>query len=94
MYIEQLGKIDLNKMYKITTKERLLSSLVVEYEKFADPRLPACSRKADALIETSCTIIDLKGVGLSNASSAVGYVREASGISQSMSRPLICATPC
>jgi len=39
VYIEQLGKIDINAMYKITTQERLLQNLVNEYEKFADPRL-------------------------------------------------------
>lgn len=60
----------------------MLQNLVVEYEKFADPRLPACSRKADHLLETSCTIMDLKGVGVSRASSVYGYIREASAISQ------------
>ena len=39
MYIEQLGKIDINAMYQITTQERLLQNLVHEYEKFVDPRL-------------------------------------------------------
>ena len=39
MYIEQLGKIDLTAMYKITTQERLLQNLMNEYEKFLDPRL-------------------------------------------------------
>ena len=82
MYIEQLGKIDLTAMYKITTAERMLQNLVVEYEKFADPRLPACSRKAGTLIETSCTIMDLKGVGLSSVSSVYGYIKQASAISQ------------
>lgn len=82
MYIEQLGKIDLNAMYKITTAERMLQNLVVEYEKVADPRLPACSRKAGKLLETCCTIMDLKGVGISRVSSVYGYVRQASAISQ------------
>ncbi|KAI9831198.1 MAG: cytosolic factor, phosphatidylinositol/phosphatidylcholine transfer protein [Phylliscum demangeonii] len=82
VYIEQLGKIDLSAMYKITTGDRMLQNLVVEYEKFADPRLPACSRKAGRLLETSCTILDLKGVGLSNISSVYGYVKQASAISQ------------
>lgn len=82
VYIEQYGKIDLNAMYKITTAERMLQNLVCEYEKFADPRLPACSRKAGRLLETSCTILDLKGVGLSNATSVYGYVKQASAISQ------------
>ena len=82
MYIEQLGKIDLDAMYKITTAERMLQNLVCEYEKMVDPRLPACSRKAGSLLETCCSIMDLKGVGLSKVSSVYAYVKEASAISQ------------
>lgn len=82
MYIEKLGKIDLNAMYKITTGERMLQNLVTEYEKLADPRLPACSRKANALMETCCTIMDLKGVGITSVPSVYGYLKQASGISQ------------
>ncbi|KAL9085978.1 MAG: hypothetical protein Q9165_007340 [Trypethelium subeluteriae] len=82
VYIEQLGKIDLNAMYKITTQDRMLQNLVTEYEKLADPRLPACSRKAGQLLETCCTIMDLKGVGISRVSSVYGYVKMASAISQ------------
>lgn len=82
VYIEQLGKIDLTAMYKITTGERMLQNLVVEYEKLADPRLPACSRKSGQLLETCCTIMDLKGVGISKVSSVYGYVKQASAISQ------------
>ena len=69
-------------MYKITTGDRMLSNLVVEYEKVADPRLPACSRKTGHLLETCCTIMDLKGVGLGKAPSVYGYLQQASGISQ------------
>ncbi|KAI4262198.1 MAG: hypothetical protein L6R42_002615 [Xanthoria sp. 1 TBL-2021] len=82
VYIEQLGGIDLTAMYKITTGERMLQNLVVEYEKLADPRLPACSRKSKHLLETSCSILDLKGVGLSKISSVYGYVKQTSAISQ------------
>lgn len=60
----------------------MLSSLVVEYEKVADPRLPACSRKTGSLHETCCTIMDLKGVGLMKANQVYGYLQAASGISQ------------
>ena len=77
-----MGKIDLNAMYKITTGERMLQNLVCEYEKLSDPRLPACSRKANSLMETCCTIMDLKGVGITNVPSVYGYVRQASAISQ------------
>ncbi|KAI2793208.1 Sec14 cytosolic factor [Penicillium oxalicum] len=82
VYIEKLGKIDLNAMYKITTAERMLQNLVCEYEKVADPRLPACSRKAGKLLETCCTIMDLKGVGVTSIPSVYGYVRQASEFSQ------------
>lgn len=48
----------------------------------ADPRLPACSRKAGKLLETSCTIMDMKHVGVSRIPSVYGYVKQASSISQ------------
>jgi hypothetical protein len=69
-------------MYKITTQERMLQNLAVEYEKLTDPRLPACSRKSGHLLETCCTIMDLKGVGITKVSSVYGYVKLASAISQ------------
>ena len=69
-------------MYKITTAERMLQNLVVEYEKMSDPRLPACSRKAGQLLETCCSIMDLKGVGITRVSSVYNYVKQASAISQ------------
>lgn len=69
-------------MYKITTAERMLTNLAVEYERLADPRLPACSRKAGVLLETCCTIMDLKGVGLTKAPQVFGYVKQASTLSQ------------
>ncbi|KAK5192704.1 cytosolic factor, phosphatidylinositol/phosphatidylcholine transfer protein [Exophiala xenobiotica] len=82
VYIEQYGKIDLNAMYKITTADRMVQNLVVEYEKVADPRLPACSRKSGKLLETCCTIMDMKGVGVSKIPSVYGYLKSVSAISQ------------
>jgi hypothetical protein len=82
VYIEKLGSIDLTKMHEITTDERMLTNLAVEYERVADPRLPACSRKAGHLLETCCTIMDLKGVALMRASQVYGYIRKASEMSQ------------
>lgn len=69
-------------MYKLTTAERMLQNLAVEYEKLADPRLPACSRKAGNLLETCCTIMDLKGVGISKVGSVYSYIKMASAMSQ------------
>ncbi|KAL4778383.1 CRAL-TRIO domain-containing protein [Aspergillus varians] len=82
VYIEKLGNIDINALQKITTDERMLKALVTEYEKLADPRLPACSRKAGKLLETCCSIMDLKGVGLMSAPSVYGYLSRTSTISQ------------
>ncbi|KAL4906143.1 hypothetical protein BDW74DRAFT_139089 [Aspergillus multicolor] len=82
VYIEKLGNIDLTALQKITTDERMLKNLVTEYEKLADPRLPACSRKAGKLLETCCSIMDLKGVGLMSAPSVYGYLKQASVVSQ------------
>ncbi|KAI9892576.1 MAG: cytosolic factor, phosphatidylinositol/phosphatidylcholine transfer protein [Vezdaea aestivalis] len=82
VYIEQLGKVNLTAMREFTTDERMLQNLVIEYEKVSDPRLPACSRKAGQLLETCCSILDMKGVGLGRAWSVLGYVKKASAISQ------------
>lgn len=82
IYIESLGGIDLTEMYKITSAERMLQNLAVEYELVADPRLPACSRKAGKLLETCCTIMDLKGVSITRVPQVYSYVRQASVISQ------------
>lgn len=82
VYIEQLGKIDLAAMLKITTEERMIQNLVLEYERLSNPRLPACSRKADRLLETCCTIMDLKGVGVTSIPQVYGFLKKVSAISQ------------
>ncbi|ODV95223.1 hypothetical protein PACTADRAFT_68296 [Pachysolen tannophilus NRRL Y-2460] len=82
VYIEELGAVNITEMYKITSQERMLKNLVWEYESFVRFRLPACSRKVGSLIETSCTILDIKGISLSAASQVLSYVREASYIGQ------------
>lgn len=51
---------------------------MVEYEKFQRDRLPICSELSGHLIETSCTIMDLKGVGLRSFYQVKSYVQEAS----------------
>ncbi|KAK6462933.1 phosphatidylinositol/phosphatidylcholine transfer protein Sec14p [Scheffersomyces coipomensis] len=82
VYYEELGKVDLTKMLTITTQERMLKNLAWEYESMTRYRLPACSRKSGYLVETSCTIMDLKGITISAISQVSAYVREASVIGQ------------
>lgn len=66
IYIEQLGKLDISKLYAITSQDRQLKHLVHEYEKFLKDRLPACSAEKGELVETSCTILDLHNAGISS----------------------------
>jgi len=84
LYIEQLGKLDLNKLYTVTTPERQLQRLVVEYEKFLRDRLPICTamRSDGEIVDTSCTIMDLKDVGISQFWKVKTFVQEAAKISQ------------
>lgn len=82
VYFEELGKVYLPEMLKLTTQDRMLRNLVWEYELFTRYRLPACSRERGALVETSCTIMDLKGISISSVYQVIGYVREASAIGQ------------
>jgi len=82
IYIERLGKVNTTEMYKITTQDRLLQNLVCEYEKFQGERLPACSKAIGHPVETSCTILDLSGVGIKQFWDVKNYVGEASKIGQ------------
>lgn len=72
----------MTKLHEITTQERQVKSLVLEYEKFQHERLPACVKAIGHPVETSCTILDLKNVGLKAFWDVKGYVQEASKIGQ------------
>ncbi|WFD33010.1 hypothetical protein MSPP1_004067 [Malassezia sp. CBS 17886] len=82
VYIEQFGALDLKQLFQVTTPERLIQQLIVEYERFQRERLPVCSAVRDTLIETSCTIMDLKNVGVSQFWRVSSYVQQASKIGQ------------
>jgi len=82
VYIERLGKLDIKALYSITTTDRQLKRLVYEYEKFLTDRLPACSKAIGHPVETSCTILDLKGVSLTSFWRVKDYVFQASAIGQ------------
>ncbi|EIW70909.1 hypothetical protein TREMEDRAFT_29311 [Tremella mesenterica DSM 1558] len=82
IYIEQLGKLDIPKLYALTTQERQLKHLVSEYEKFFKYRLPACTKETGKLVETSCTILDLYNAGISSFYRVKDYVSAASTIGQ------------
>ncbi|KAG8891839.1 cytosolic factor, phosphatidylinositol/phosphatidylcholine transfer protein [Tulasnella sp. 403] len=82
IYIERLGQLDIDVLYKITTQDRLLRRLVHEYEKFINERLPATSAVVGHPVETSCTILDLKNVSIRQFYKVKDYVSQASTIGQ------------
>jgi hypothetical protein len=67
LYIEQLGKLDLEQLFKITTRERLEKFFILEYERVLRLRMPACSEAAGKHVETSFTILDMKNCSVMQA---------------------------
>ncbi|TFK64705.1 hypothetical protein BDN72DRAFT_825273 [Pluteus cervinus] len=82
IYIEGLSHFDYNALYAITTQERQLQRLVWEYEKLLMNRFPVCSKVAGHPVETCTTILDLKGVSMTNFYRVKDYVGKATGIGQ------------
>ena len=57
---------------------------MVEYEKFLRERLPVCTawKNDGEVIDTSCTIMDLHNVGISQFWKVSKYVQQATKIGQ------------
>jgi hypothetical protein len=66
IYIERLGLVNVEKLFQITTLERMVRNHVYEYEKLINYRLKACSIKFNRYLEQSVTILDLCHVKLSS----------------------------
>eukprot|EP00897_Mesotaenium_endlicherianum_P002864 jgi/Mesen1/2605/ME000166S01729 len=83
IYVEQLGKLDVDKLMEVTTMERLLKYHVREWEVLTDLKFPACSKQACRPISTSLTIIDVKGVNMRMFSKRVRqFVKEVTQLDQ------------
>jgi hypothetical protein len=82
IYVEDLGKLDIKLMMKITSEDRFVKNHIVEYEKFITQKLPACSIRAGQHIEQSCSILDLKGIPIGQFPSVSSLVRTISQLSQ------------
>ncbi|KAK9277664.1 hypothetical protein L1049_007211 [Liquidambar formosana] len=68
VYIEKLGMVDLDAFSQVTTIERFVKYHVSEQEKTLNLRYPACSIAAKRHIASTTSILDVKGVGVSNFS--------------------------
>ena len=80
MYIQRLGQLDIKALYAVTTTDRQLRRLVLEYEKSLTERLPGCSAAVGYPVETYSTILDLGGVSLTNFHRVNDYVSAASSM--------------
>jgi hypothetical protein len=83
IYIELQSKIDLKKVFKVTSEERIIKYYIKEYERLLKYRFPACTKDAGRIIEQSLTIIDVDGLGLSILSGDVKkFLKLAADVAQ------------
>ncbi|KAF5839566.1 CRAL-TRIO domain-containing protein [Dunaliella salina] len=66
VYIQLLGKVNVEAMKKVTNEQRMIKFHIQEYERCGRVILPVCSRLAGRNIDQTFGIMDVKGVGLSH----------------------------
>lgn len=83
IYIERIGNLQLQQLFKVTTQERLIKYYIQSYERLVHEILPACSKAAGRRVDQSFTILDLKGGSMKMMSGQVyDFVKLASNIGQ------------
>ncbi|KAL0360645.1 UNVERIFIED_CONTAM: Phosphatidylinositol/phosphatidylcholine transfer protein SFH4 [Sesamum radiatum] len=74
VYIERLGKIDVERLLKVTTLDRYLKYQIQQYKKTLTIRFPACSVAANRHINRSIAILNVEGLSLKSFTRAVQKV--------------------
>ena len=88
IYIERVGFLNPDKVFKFTTEDRLLHYYALSYETLITKIFDACtqfrkkSTGEDKRVAQTCTILDLKDVKLGSASKAYNFVKPASAMAQ------------
>ena len=66
IYIELLSQINLKELFKVTDDRRLILYYIQEYERVMHFRFPACSKLKGERVDQSFTILDVKGIGVTD----------------------------
>ena len=66
IYYHLINKLNADKLFKISTSERLLKYLVQIYENMMKYKFKACSKVKGELIDETCVVLDIEGIGLSD----------------------------
>ncbi|KAL3840291.1 hypothetical protein ACJIZ3_024882 [Penstemon smallii] len=74
VYIERLGKIDVDRLLNVTTLDRYVKYQIQEYDKTFTIRFPACSIAANKHINRSIAILDVDGVSFKSFTRPVQQV--------------------
>jgi len=83
LYIERIGQLNIDKLFEVTTEDRLVKYYIQSYEHLINKIFPACSKKAGKKVEQTLTILDLEGVSLSMIGKRVyNFIKLASNIGQ------------
>jgi hypothetical protein len=82
VYFEILGKMHVEALFSVTSTERLIKGYIREYEKLLNYRFAACGLKIGKHIEQGCSVLDLKGVPLSQFNQVRKVVQQVSSVAQ------------
>mmetsp|Transcript_32089 Transcript_32089/g.102197 ORF Transcript_32089/g.102197 Transcript_32089/m.102197 type:complete len:168 (-) Transcript_32089:160-663(-) len=83
VYIEKLGRLDVDAMMKVTTFERMVQHHIHGWEHLNEVGYKAASEKAGRRVFTSMTILDLDGIGMKHfKEGARNYIKAISAMDQ------------
>ena len=83
IYIELISKCDIDEVLRRASEENMMKHYIKEYERTLHYRFDCCSIKANKIIEQSCTILCVNGLGLSAMTGKVKrFMQLASNIGQ------------
>ena len=74
-YIDCPGRLELKRLFEITTEPEIQKYYIREYERLLHVRLPACSKAKGELVQTSFTVMDLNGFRMSMMNKKVSVSR-------------------